>query len=136
MLPPLAMSFHSGDTPGVNEPAGSWRGTDSRTGRPPASDGGAPTTSEGFARSTMAVRSTGGSRSEIGCGTAPTAHAANMLVTKPIEFGSPIVTVEPSVTPRSANSAASRSTRQANSARVSVSSPYVSAGRPGSASAS
>ena len=48
----------------------------------------------------MAARSSGGSRSEIGCGTAPTAHAANMLSRNPIEFGSPIVTVEPSVTPR------------------------------------
>ena len=52
--------------------------------------------------------------------TAPTAQAANMLSMNPIEFGSPIVTVEPSVTPRLANSAARRSTRSANSARVSV----------------
>ena len=43
-----------------------------------------------------------------------------MLSTNPIELGSPIVTVEPSVTPRAANSAASRSTRSVNSARVSV----------------
>ena len=48
----------------------------------------------------MAARSSGGSRSEIGCGTAPRAQAANMLSTNPIELGSPIVTVEPSVTPR------------------------------------
>jgi len=84
----------------------------------------------------MAARSSGGSRSEIGCGTAPTAHAANMLSRNPIEFGSPIVTVEPSATPRSANSAASRSTRSRNSARLSVSSRNVTDGRPGSAAAS
>ncbi len=29
VLPPLVTSFHDGDTPGVNEPAGSRRGTDS-----------------------------------------------------------------------------------------------------------
>ena len=71
----------------------------------------------------MAARSSAGSRLEIGLGTAPTAQVANMLNTNPIEFGSPIVTVEPSVTPRLANSAASPSTRWTNSARVSVSSP-------------
>ena len=120
VLPPLVMSFHSGETPRVNGPAGRSRGTDSRTGRVCPSDGGAPTTSAGSARSTMASRSRAGRRSEIGCGTAPTAHAANMLSTNPIEFGSPIVTVEPSVTPRLANSAARRSTRSVNSARVSV----------------
>ena len=59
-----------------------------------------------------------------------------MLSTNPVEFGSPIVTVDPSVTPRAANSAASRSTRCTNPDRVSVWSPYVSAGRSGSASAS
>jgi hypothetical protein len=84
----------------------------------------------------MASRSSAGSRSEIGCGTAPRAHAANMLSTNPIEFGSPIVTVEPSVTPRLANSTASRSTRPVKSARVSVWSLYVSAGRSGSAAVS
>ena len=84
----------------------------------------------------MAERSSGGSRSEIGCGTAPSAHAANMLSTSPTELGRPMVTVEPSTTPRSANSAARRSTRSTNSARVNVTSPHVSAGRSGSASAS
>jgi hypothetical protein len=59
-----------------------------------------------------------------------------MLSTKPTELGSPIVTVEPSVTPCDANSAASPSTFWTNSARVSVSSPYVSAGRSGPAAAS
>ena len=48
----------------------------------------------------MAERSGGGSRWETGCGTAPTAQAANMLSTNPIELGRPIVTVEPSATPR------------------------------------
>jgi hypothetical protein len=70
----------------------------------------------------MAARSSGGSRSEIGFGTAPRAQVANMLSTNPTEFGSPMVTVEPCVTPHSANSAASPSTRWTSSARVSVSS--------------
>ena len=84
----------------------------------------------------MAARSSGGSRWEIGCGTAPRAHAANKLSTSPIELGRPMVTVEPSVTPRAANSPARRSTRSTNSARVNVTSSHVSAGRSGSASAS
>ena len=41
----------------------------------------------------MAERSKGGSRWETGCGTAPTAQAANMLSTNPVELGRPIVTV-------------------------------------------
>jgi hypothetical protein len=84
----------------------------------------------------MAERSNGGSWSEIGCGTAPTAHVANRLSTSPIELGRPMVTVEPCTTPRPANSAARPSTRSTNSARVNVTSPHVSAGRSGSASAS
>ena len=136
VLPPLVTIFHSGDTPGVNEPAGSCEGTDSMVGRAPASACGIPTTRDGFARSTMAERSRGGSRSEIGCGTAPTAQAADMLSTSPMELGRPMVTVEPAATPRLANSAARRSTRCTNPARVSVTSPHVSAGRSGSASAS
>ena len=99
VLPPLVMRFHSGAMPGVNEAAGRSRGTDSRTGRPPLSSGGTPTTRVGSASSTMAARSSGGSRSEIGCGTAPTAQAANMASTKPIELGRPIVTAEPCLTP-------------------------------------
>ena len=126
----------TGDTPGVNEPAGSRRGTDSRAGHAPASGCGIPTTSDGLARSMMAERSGGGSRWETGCGTAPTAQAANMLSTNPIELGRPMVTVEPSATPRAANSAARRSTRSTNPARVNVTSPQVSAGRSGSVSAS
>ena len=62
----------------------------------------------------MAERSRGGSRSEIGCGMAPSAQAANMLSTSPIELGRPMVTIEPSTTPRAANSAARRSTRATN----------------------
>ena len=123
VLPPLVISFQSGATPGVNSPEGSSAGTSSRTGREPLSADGTPTTRAGPARSMMAARSSAGSRWEMGFGTAPTAQAANMLSTNPIEFGSPIVTVEPSVTPRPANSAASPSTRWTNSARVSVSSP-------------
>ena len=114
VLPPLVTTFHTGDTPGVNEPAGSCSGTDSIVGQAPASDGGTPTTSAGRARSTMAERSKGGSRSEIGCGMAPSAQAANKLSTSPIELGRPMVTIEPSTTPRAANSAARRSTRATN----------------------
>ena len=136
VLPPLVMSFHTGGTPGVNEPAGSCRGTDSRVGHAPASDCGTPTTSAGLARSTMAERSSGGSRPETGSGTAPRAQAANTLSTSPAELGRQMATVEPSATPRPANNAARRSTRSANPARVNVTSPHVSAGRPGSASAS
>src|SRR5690349_1303496 len=136
VLPPLVISFQSGATPGVNSPAGSCAGTSSRTGREPLSAAGTPTIRAGSERSAMAARSSAGRRLEIGFGTAPTAHAANMLSTNPIEFGSPIVTVEPSVTPRSANSAARRSTRPVNSARFSVWSLQVSAGRSGSAAAS
>ena len=54
-----------------------------------------------------------------------------MLSTNPVELGRPIVTVEPSATPRAANNAASRSTRSTNPARVNVTSPQVSAGRSG-----
>src|SRR5262249_40075421 len=54
VLPPLVTTFHAGDTPGVNDPGGSSSGTDSSAGRPPASDGGTPTTRDGLARSTMA----------------------------------------------------------------------------------
>ncbi len=122
VLPPLVMSFQSGATPGVNSPRGRCPGTASRAGREPLSAGGTPTTRAGQARSRMAARSSGGSRSEIGFGTAPRAHVANMASTKPTEFGRPIVTVEPWVTPRPANSAASPSTRWTSSARVSVSS--------------
>jgi hypothetical protein len=46
----------------------------------------------------MAERSGAGSRWETGCGTAPTAQAANMLSTNPIELGRLIVTVELSAT--------------------------------------
>ncbi len=84
----------------------------------------------------MAARSGAGSRWETGCGTAPTAQAANKLSTNPIELGRPIVTVEPSATPRAANSAASRSTRSTKQARFNVTSPHVSAGWSGSTSAS
>ena len=94
VLQPLVTSFHTGDTPGVNEPAGSCWGTDSRAGHAPASGCGIPTTSDELARSMMAVRSGGGSRWETGCGTAPTAQAANMLSTNPIELGRPMVTVD------------------------------------------
>lgn len=47
----------------------------------------------------MAERSGAGSRWETGCGTAPTAQAANMLSTNPIELGRLIVTVELSAHP-------------------------------------
>ena len=84
----------------------------------------------------MAERSSGGSPQETGSGTAPKAHAANTLSTSPIELGRQMATVESSATPRPANNAARRTTRSTNPARVNVTSPHVSADRPGSASAS
>ena len=137
VVPPLVTIFHTGDTPGVNEPAGSFAGTDSIARHAPASDCGIPTTSDGPARSMMAERPGDGSRSETGSGTAPTAQTANMLSTNPIDLGKPIATVEPSATPRAANSGEPAcSTRCTNPARVNVTSPHVSAGLPGSVSAS
>ena len=68
-------------------------------GRPGASDGSTPTTSEGFARSMIARRSAAGSRDEIGCGVAPSFHAAIAASKNSMPFGSPMVTNESGVTP-------------------------------------
>ena len=84
----------------------------------------------------IASRSPGGRRREIGCGVAPSSHAASAASTNSIPFGSTSVTHDPSPTPRSANTAATRSTAATNSARVSVTSPTVSDGRSGAATAS
>src|SRR5262245_61234951 len=68
-------------------------------GRPRASAGSTPTTSEGLASSTIARRSADGNREEIGCGVAPSFHAATADSKNPIPFGSPMVTRESGVTP-------------------------------------
>ena len=70
--------------------------------RPGASDGSTPTTSEELASSTMALRSTAGSRDEIGCGVAPSFQTATVASKNSMPFGSPMVTKESRVTPRSA----------------------------------
>ena len=70
-------------------------------GRPDASEGSTPTTSEGLARSMIARRSAAGSLEEIGWGVAPSFHTAIRASKKPIPFGSPMVTSESGVTPRS-----------------------------------
>src|SRR5262247_264746 len=44
--------------------------------RPGASEGSTPTTSDGLARSMIALRSTAGNRDEIGCGVAPSFQVA------------------------------------------------------------
>src|SRR5215469_3165374 len=135
VLPPLATAFSSGDMLGVKRRTGSSAGTDSSTGQSPASASGTPTTSDGRATSRRATRSAAGSRLEMGCGTAPTAHAANMLTTKSVELGRPIETLEPLVTPRLSNNPARRSTLPRNSARVSVTGPQVRDDRFGARSA-
>jgi hypothetical protein len=86
-------SGSAGSDASGSKPAGS-------VGRPDASEGSTPTTSEGLARSTMARRSAPGSREEIGCGVAPSFHAAIAASKKAIPFGSPMVTSESGVTPR------------------------------------
>jgi hypothetical protein len=48
----------------------------------------------------MTRRSGPGSREEIGCGVAPSFHAAIAASKKAIPFGSPMVTSESGVTPR------------------------------------
>ena len=49
----------------------------------------------------IALRSAAGSLDEIGCGVAPSFQAAIVASKNPIPFGSPIVTNESRVTPRS-----------------------------------
>jgi hypothetical protein len=83
----------------------------------------------------IASRSTAGSRGEIGCGVAPSSHAASADWTNSIPFGIAIVTHDPSPTPRSVNTTATRSTEATSSPRVSVVSPTVSDGRSGDAAA-
>ena len=46
--------------------------------RPGVSDGSTPTTSDGFARSMIVLRSAAGSREETGCGVAPSFHTASV----------------------------------------------------------
>src|SRR5262245_23807276 len=64
-------------------------GTDARPG---VSLGSTPTTSEGSARSMIAARSAAGSRDEIGCGVAPSFHAATTASQNSMPLGRPIVT--------------------------------------------
>ena len=71
-------------------------GTD---GRPGASDGSIPTTSEGFASSMMARRSAAGRLDEIGCGVAPSFQAAMVASKKPMLLERAMVTNESRVTP-------------------------------------
>src|SRR5713226_7609701 len=59
---------------------------------PGVSDGSTPTTSEGFARSMIALRSLLGSREEIGCGVAPSFQTARVASKNSMLFGRPTVT--------------------------------------------
>src|SRR5438093_10527675 len=104
VLPPDVGALNDAPTTGGSGSDGS----DESGSKPPgtvvrlgASAGSTPTTSAGFARSMIALRSAAGSRDEIGCGVAPSFQAAIVASKKPIPFGSPIVTNESRVTPRS-----------------------------------
>ena len=84
----------------------------------------------------MARRSAAGSREEIGCGVAPSFHAAIMASKKPIPFGSPMVTSESGVTPSARKTRASRFVRASSAAREIVTSSHVTAGKLGADCAS
>ena len=103
MLPPDVGALKAVATAGGSGPAeseGSGSNPAGTVARPAASAGSTPTTSEGAASSTMARRSAAGRREEMGCGVAPSFHAAIAASTKPIPLGRPIVTSESGVTPR------------------------------------
>ena len=142
VLPPLVVALNSGPRTGsgARPPLGvaatARSSSADSVGRPPASSGPTPMASEGSARSRIARRSMAGSRSEIGWGVAPTHQAASIASTNSVELGSPMVTIDPGVTPRAANRAASRPTRSTTSARENVTSPQLSDGRRGSSAAS
>ena len=100
-----------------------------------AAPGSTPTTTFESASSTIACSSASGSRYDTGCGMAPSFHAAAAVTNQSIEFGSAIVTMSPSPTPRPCRSRASRLAAASNPARVIESSPQVISTRSGSAAA-
>ena len=125
-----------GQRPGGGRRVGRRGGSPAgRQGRSPATPASTPMTTAGSASSTMARSSGAGRWAPTGWGTAPSFHAAAMATNHSTEFGSAIVTMAPSVTPRAARSRASATAASSSSRRVSRASPHDTAGRSGSASA-
>ena len=99
--------------------------------RPASSPSSTPTITGGSARSTMPASSRSGSRPLTGWGVAPSFQQAIVATNHSIELGSAIVTRSPAPTPSSASRRAMRSVHRSSSARVTVRSAHVMAGRSG-----
>ena len=105
VLPPEARARSTGEVRsgrGPSSRAGSGTNPVGTAVRPAASSTDPPTTSAGSARSMIASRSGDGSRGDTRLGTAPSFQVARQATNHSGLFGSAIVTMSPSPTPRSA----------------------------------
>ena len=114
---------------------GSYNDCSVTIGTPAARVASPPTTSLGCSTSSSACNSSGGNRCDTGAGVAPSAQHAKATSRKAMPFGRAMATKSPASTPAACSARARRCTRAASSARVSVRSSQLSAGRCGSRAA-